>query len=73
VFGDDEAGYSGARWVAEERRFLTLVRRPVDSEGVEDLVLVEAVSCESEEPFEKRPDSRLVDFLLSPNMVGMQK
>jgi hypothetical protein len=57
--------------VAEERRFLTLLRRPVDSEGVEAFVLVEAVSCESEDPFEKRPDSRLVDFFLGPNMVGI--
>jgi hypothetical protein len=48
-----------------------LLRRPVDSEGVEAFVLVEAVSCESEDPFEKRPDSRLVDFFLGPNMVGI--
>jgi hypothetical protein len=72
AFGDDDGGRSGARWLTEERRFRTLVRRPVDSEGVDDLVLVEAVSCESED-FEKRPDSRLVDFFLSPNMVAISR
>jgi hypothetical protein len=70
--GGDGGGYSGARCVAEEMRFFTLVRRPVDCEDVV-LVLAELVSCVSEEPFEKRPDSRFVDFFLSPNMVGIAR
>jgi hypothetical protein len=49
-------------------RFRTLVSRPVESE-VMDLVLVEAVSDVSEVDFEKSPDSRLLDFFLSPNIV----
>jgi hypothetical protein len=56
------------RCVAEEMRFRTLVSRPVESE-VMDLVLVEAVSDVSEVDFEKSPDSRLLDFFLSPNIV----
>jgi hypothetical protein len=52
--------------VAEESRFRTFVSRPVDSDDVVDLVLVEAVS---ELDFEKRPDSLLLDFFLTPNIV----
>jgi hypothetical protein len=74
VLGDDGRGVSGARWLAEDRRFLTLVRRPVDSEGVDDLDLAAEVSCESaDELLEKSPDSRLVDFFVGPNMVGIQR
>jgi hypothetical protein len=47
-----------------------LVRRPVDSEGVGDLTLLEGVSCASDDVlFENKPDSRLLDFFLSPNIV----
>ena len=48
-------------------RFLTLVRRPVDSEDVVDFVFAELLSCASD--LEKRPDSRLLDFFLSPNIA----
>lgn len=66
----DEAGggYSGARWVADERRFLTLVRRLLDSDVV---VGVELVSCESVDLLENRLDSLLLDFFLSPNMIAI--
>jgi hypothetical protein len=66
--GGEGGGYSGARCVAEERRFLTFVSRLVDCEDVV-LVLAEALSGVSVEVFEKRPDRRLLDFFLSPNMV----
>jgi hypothetical protein len=59
--------------VAEDKRFLTFVRRPVDSEGVGDLSLLEGVSCASGVLFENRPDSRLLDFFLSPNIVRIDK
>jgi hypothetical protein len=68
--GGAGGGYSGARCVAEESRFFTFVRRPVDCGDVV-LVLTEPFSCVSEELFEKRPDSRLLDFFLSPNIVSV--
>lgn len=67
AFGGGGGGYSGARWVALEMRFLTLVSLPVDSE----LVVLGLGSSVSEGAFEKSPDSRLLDFFLSPNMVRM--
>jgi hypothetical protein len=66
--GGEGGGYSGARCVAEERRFFTFVRRLVGCEDVV-LVLAEVLSGVSVEVFEKRPDRRLLDFFLSPNMV----
>lgn len=56
------------RCVAEEMRLRTFVRRPVDSVGVGDLSLLASLS-EAPEDFEKRPDNRLLDFFLSPNMA----
>jgi hypothetical protein len=52
--------------VAEDSLFRTFVSRPVESDDVVDLVVVESVS---EVDFENRPESRWVDFFLSPNIV----
>lgn len=46
------------------------MRRPVDSVGVGDLSLLASLS-EAPEDFEKRPDNRLLDFFLSPNMASV--
>jgi hypothetical protein len=53
-------------------RFLTFVSRPVDSVEFGGLGLASVVSAGA---FEKRPDSLLLDFFLSPgaNMVGVAR
>lgn len=53
--------------MAEDSLFRTFVSRPVESDDVMDLVVVESVSKVVD--FENRPESRWVDFFLSPNIV----
>lgn len=68
--GGGGGGYSGARCAAEDMRFLTLVNRPLDSEEGTGDGFAGLPSCVSEDPTEKRLDSRWLDFFLSPNIVG---
>lgn len=60
-------GYSGARWFAEERRFLTFVSRPVVSDEFVDCGFASRASAGG---FENRLDSLLLDFFLSPSIVS---
>ena len=69
VLGGVGGGYSGARCVAEDMRFLTLVKRPPDSDGTGE-IFAALLTCESEDPTENRLESRWLDFFLSPNIVG---
>jgi hypothetical protein len=65
-FGGAGGGYSGAKWVAEESLFLTLLRRPPESDDATD-----ADSCWSDEfePSEKSDESLWLDRFLSDSMV----
>jgi hypothetical protein len=67
-------GYSGARCVAEDIRWRTLVSRELGCERT-GLSFVFLLSNESEDPEENRLDSRWLDFFfmrLSPNMVSLR-
>lgn len=69
-FGGAGGGYSGVRCVADDMRFLTLVNRPLDSEAGTGL-FAGLLSCASDDdPTENNPDSRWLDFFLSPSIVG---
>lgn len=67
--GEVGGGYSGARYVADEMRFRTLVRRLPDSEAAE-VLFTEPFSAVSGGGLEKRLDRRFMDLFFSP-MVSM--
>jgi hypothetical protein len=50
-------------------RFLALLRRAPDSDDVVEFVFAVLLSVVSDDLFEKRLDSRLLDLFLSPNIV----